>query len=348
MNNQKTKEDFNKKIAECAGLWLAEGDNKSNYEITFSNNCWKLVELFHTTVVELFNKFNPKIRIYVYNSTKERIKIPLENVQVNYYIDKRANKPYYIWRLASTKLVKEWKDKINVIVDNNQFYVDILRGFFAGEGNIKTGSHNNRTIRISQGKPLKLLESILTCLEIDFKYYAEERSYVITGKSNWDKCAKIKIANLHQIKKLRFWNVYGSFKEEHYKSNYLKNEILQILEKPYTSQQLSLKLKRSQTRVYDILGSLKKLSKIKNFRVKNKDFWIRKDQNLIILSHLKYDYLLYLKDSEKNTQEISDKFKVCWKSAFNRLKELEKLGLVARNRDKNWRLKQTNKEIMKI
>ena len=30
-------------IAECVGLWLAEGDNKTRMEITFTNNCLFLI-----------------------------------------------------------------------------------------------------------------------------------------------------------------------------------------------------------------------------------------------------------------------------------------------------------------
>ncbi len=33
-------------LAECVGLWLAEGDNKSRGEITFTNNCYELIKHF--------------------------------------------------------------------------------------------------------------------------------------------------------------------------------------------------------------------------------------------------------------------------------------------------------------
>ena len=32
------------KLAECVGLWLAEGDRKTLYEITFTNNYWDLIK----------------------------------------------------------------------------------------------------------------------------------------------------------------------------------------------------------------------------------------------------------------------------------------------------------------
>ena len=150
------------KLAECVGLWLAEGDRKTLYEITFTNNCWDLINLFHKTVSSLFGHLKLKIRIYVYNPSIGNHKVKLANAKARFYLDKRANQTYYIWRLASTKIVEEWKGRVQTITGNHQYYASILRGFFAGEGNIKTGSHSNRTIRIAQGKPFPLLEKILT------------------------------------------------------------------------------------------------------------------------------------------------------------------------------------------
>ncbi|MBI3037142.1 hypothetical protein HYY73_05345 [Candidatus Woesearchaeota archaeon] len=88
--------DNEDRIAECVGLWLAEGDNKSENEITFTNNCWKLVEFFHRNVRRLFVRHKPKIRIYIYQPNKNKTRISLKRVQVNYYLDERATKPYFI------------------------------------------------------------------------------------------------------------------------------------------------------------------------------------------------------------------------------------------------------------
>ena len=60
----------NKKIAECVGLWLAEGDNKSNREITFTNNEFSLIELFHKTIQKLFSNYTFNINIYVWYNDK--------------------------------------------------------------------------------------------------------------------------------------------------------------------------------------------------------------------------------------------------------------------------------------
>ena len=34
-----SEEDLHK-LAECIGLWLAEGDSKTNSELTITNNCY--------------------------------------------------------------------------------------------------------------------------------------------------------------------------------------------------------------------------------------------------------------------------------------------------------------------
>lgn len=347
MNNQKIiNNHFNKRIAECIGLWLAEGDSKSRNEITFTNNQWGLVELFHKNMSKLFSGHNPKISIYVYNSVKEKIKVPLEKVHVNYYIDRRATKPYYLWKLASVDLVKQWREIIKKLQNKKELYPYILRGFFAGEGNIKTGSHKNRAIRISQSKPVELIELILNQFQVDYKYCTKEKSYIITSKTNWDRCAKIKIADLHPIKKLRFWNVYNSFKEEHYKNNYLRDNILKELKEPCTSQQLALKFKRSPARVYDVLDYLKKSGKINNFRIKSKDYWILNNENKILISKIKHKYLNMLKNAPSRTADMAKEIKVCPKATLRRLRELKRLGLVKRKKDKLWEIRKANKKVV--
>ena len=169
-------------IAECIGLWLAEGDKRCNNEINFSNNCFNLIKQFHKVIILLFKKYKFNIRIYIYTKYGEKVDIPIKKCKINRYIDKQATRPYFIWRLASVELNKKWKKIVKEISGNKKYYADFLRGFFAGEGNIKTGSHNNRTIRISQGKPLELIESILKHFKIDYKYSPRERSYVIENQ----------------------------------------------------------------------------------------------------------------------------------------------------------------------
>jgi len=326
---------FNKELAECVGLWLAEGDRKTKYEVTFTNNCWVLIELFHNTIVRLIGK-DKNVRVYVYNTSKKQIEIPIK-AQVNHYVDKRATKPYYIWRFASVEFNKQWKNIVKEVIEKKSYYDSILKGIFAGEGNIKTGSHCNRTLRISQKTPSELFNLLLDYYKISYRFYPRERSYVITSKFNWDKCARIRIADLHPIKKEYFWRVYNGYKEEHYSKNYLEKSILKDLVTPYTSNNLGIKYNRSQARVYDVLDVLKKSNIIQDFRVRSVNYWIRKDQKIIIISSLKGKYLDFLGNTNKNTKVFSIQFNVNWRSAFKRLKELEKLGLVKRERDKTWR-----------
>lgn len=336
------------KIAECAGLWLAEGDKVCNNEINFCNNSFGLIELFHKVITYLFKDYKFNIRIYVYTKNGEYVKIPIQNCKINRYIKRNATKPYFIFRLASVELNKIWKEIVKEISENKNYYACFLRGFFAGEGNIHTGSHSNRSIRIAQGKPMRLVESALDYFGISYTYSQMERSYVITSKSNWDKFAEGKLADLHPLKKERFWEVYNDFKEEHYTNNYLKMNIYNQLSLPFTSKDLSIRFKRSQARIYDVLDILKKENKINNFRVRSKDYWIKKCRNVIILSKIKQDYIKFLKNSNKTTKEISQHFNVNWKASFRRLKELERFKLVRRNKDKTWSLLDTHKKVIYI
>lgn len=347
MYNQKINNKFSTQIAECVGLWLAEGDNKCNNEITFTNNEFSLIEFFHKNIKKLFSNYQFKVRIYVYTPDGRNITIPIKVNKINIYKDNRATKPYYIWRLASVSLNKEWKTIVEEYKNNPKYYPDILRGFFAGEGSIKSGSHSNRIIRISQKKS-DFLESMLKYFQVNFRYIEEKRTYEISSKFNWDKLANIKLANLHPSKKERFWMVYDQFKEEHYKHNYLKEAVFRSLTKPCLPSDLAIIFNRSKTRIQEVLVELKKEGKINNFRVGSIDHWIRNDKKVIIISKLKREYINLLASSNKTTKEIANYFKVNDKSSFKRLKELEKLSLVRRNYDKKWQIINSAQEVLVI
>jgi len=336
---------MNKKIAECVGLWLAEGDDKCNNEITFTNNQFELIEIFHKNIKKLFSNYKFNIRIYVYTPNGENVAVPLEVTKINRYIDNRANKPYYIWRLASVELNKKWKNIVGLYKTNPIFYADILRGFFAGEGSIKSTSHNSRSVMISQ-LPNIFLEKMLQHLEIEFKYNPGNKSYFITHWDNWDKLAKIKIADLHSIKKEKFWRIYSEFKERHYKSHHIRNRLLQILINPYMTSELATEFQRTEARLQDVLIDLKKKGIITNFRSGIRSYWIRNDQNTIIISKLKMEYLNHLINSKKSTMEIAKYFNVGFQSSKRRLKELEKQGLVKRNGDKRWERLNSDKKVI--
>jgi hypothetical protein len=83
------------KVAQCVGLWLAEGDNKTQQEITFTNSQPELIVLFNSVLRELFGSI--KVRVYSYAPDETTVvNIPIKECIVRNYIDKRANRPYFI------------------------------------------------------------------------------------------------------------------------------------------------------------------------------------------------------------------------------------------------------------
>jgi len=335
-----------KKVAECVGLWLAEGDNKTKAEITFTNNCWELIDFFYKIINKVFREHTYNPRIYVYSPNKEKVSIPYDKCIVKYYIHKRATKLYYLLRFASVKMVKMWKEIVKDILKRRDLYPFILRGFFAGEGNVYMGSHNRRILRLSQKEEKEYINNILNHLGLYFYFEKGNRNYVIYRKPTWDIFAKHKLADLHPLKKEKFWGIYNSFKEEHYPTNYLIKEVYSIINKPLTARQLSKVFNRSFARIQDVLILLKKQGKINNFRVGNVDYWT-KDKNQIIISKIKEDYLLLL-DKPKHTSECAKHFKVCWKSSYNRLNELQKLNLIRKENNGKWIKLLTRKEVLII
>ncbi len=148
------------------------------------------------------------------------------------------------------------------------------------------------------------------------------------------------------LKKIEFWKAYNDFREIHYKNNYLKKEIFNLLKIPFSSRSLSYNLNRSAARICDVLIELKKEGKINNLKSFSNTFWVRNDQNLLIISSLKKRYLNLLKESPLRTYEFTRHFNVCHRSSYKRFKELENLGLVERNKNKDWMLKESNKQLI--
>jgi len=318
-----------KRLAECVGLWLAEGDRKSLSEITFTNNSFNLIELFYKQLKIIF-KNNNNFRLYTYlPSERHKIDLPIRFSTEKFYTDSRANKPYFILRLAGRDLIRKWKRIVEKVSENKKFYIYILRGFFAGEGNIKTGAHCNRTIRIAQKQELTIINEILNSIEVIFKFSARERAYVITGRNNWKKFADLRIADLHPIKNRRFWETYNEFVEWHYSPNFILKNILLELDEPKTSSELADIFNRHQSRIQHILVRLKHEGRVTNFRVGSTNYWTPAGKNIIIISKRKAQ-IMKLLSVPHLTSDISKKLGIDWKAANNRLRELSKLGLVIR------------------
>ncbi len=336
---------FNKKIAECVGLWLAEGDNKTTKEVTFTNNSFELIQFFHQQMKNIFeNSENFRPRLYSY-SNQGKITLNLKNVPKREYTDIRARKPYYIYRFASVELHKQWKGLVIVICKNKTHQLDVLRGFFAGEGNVKN-SKKNKVLRIAQKNRIKYFEDIFYGLNLKFNFKEKGRSYVIWNKSSWDVFAKYKLADLHPIKKKQFWEIYGLFQEEHYSKNYLKEKIYDDLLLPKKAINLAAKYNRSMARISEVLCQLKQDRLALFFKVNSTSYWVRSSNESIIISKIKQKYLKILKEP-KTTTNAARYFGVCFRSANNRLQELQKLGLVEK-RGNLWHKKAPLKKIIAL
>ena len=331
-------------IAECVGLWLAEGDSKTISEVTFTNNSEKLISHFHKCIQGIYNG-NNKVRVYSY-SPDGTINQFIDGIIFRSYTDKRAKKPYYIYRLADRKFVSRWKELAIHCLRKQKLSPDILRGIFAGEGNIKLGSHSSRQIRLSQGRRRSEFENIFRYLSLRFTYTPSNRMYNFTHKDNWDIFARHKLADLHPEKKVKFWKAFLSFKENHYRANFLKNQMLSLLIEPRTTRWLAMHFGRSSARIYDVLDDLKKGGEIVTFRCNSVNYWIRKDENTVVISSIKRIYLELLGQKSMTTQEAAKALGVTWKSSYRRLSELERLGLVGKQAGKWKKIYTTQKVII--
>jgi predicted transcriptional regulator len=117
-----------------------------------------------------------------------------------------------------------------------------------------------------------------------------------------------------------------------------------LLNKPYSTKKLATILNRSSARIYDVLHQLENEQKIKHFRVRSTDYWVLRSAEIVLLSKIKQEYLKHLEKPLKISQ-LAEIFSVCWKSANNRIKELEKLGLVAKH-GRLWKSIKTSKQLI--
>lgn len=285
----------------------------------------------------------------MYSPKKERLDASFSS-KINLYIDTRARKPYYIYKISKRSLTKRWKELVRRCVQTKDMYPYILQGFFAGEGNIKFNRDScSRMIRIAQGTRNKLLEIIIKNLSIRNRFSSAERAYVITGRTNLNKLAKLEIAALHPDKFKKFNEMLATYKQEHYPKYYFKKKIYNALKKPRTSRELAGMFNRSVAHAQETLKMLKDVNKVQNFKIGSKVFWIRTDRDTIFISNVKREYLNLLKKlGPSNTVILARKRNVDWQSASRGLKRLEKLGLVERTLKGKWKICATNKHIITI
>lgn len=268
------------------------------------------------------------------------------NVKHKYYVDERASKPYFIYRVADVVAVKKWKIIVDNIKNEKTFYPFLLQGFFAGEGSLKFHfPSKSRTLRISQGEPNQLIEDILNDMKINFNYNNNHRSYEIIGRNNLEKLKSINISIMHDQKHKKFLNMINSYQQYHYKKRFLETEVYNILSKPFMTNELAKIFNRSSARLTQTLVKLKRENKIINYRVRSRNYWLRKDQNLIVISKRKEQFLECL-NKPRMTFHVANILNINWKAASKRLKELEKLNLVSQNNRGYWSKKKCKKKIM--
>lgn len=334
-------------IVECVGLWLAEGDKTTIREVTLTNNSIDIILFFSQRIMSLYKGKN-KPRIYVYSPSKRKLYGSFNRTQINFYHDFRANRPYYIFRLADTNFSKEWKTVVGEIKSSKAFYPDILRGFFAGEGNIKFDKlQMSRIVRISQGKRDEFLESIFKELGLTFEFEPERRMYWFRGKNNMDIFDRLDIVSLHPEKYFAFKEMMCSY--EAGLDTTVEKAVYSLLKEPKKTKELVDMLKKNWIDIDRALKSLKQMNKIDYFRDDDNTYWARKDVVQKALLDRKTQILSRL-NNPMAVGKLSDSIKISRRCVAIRLKELEKEGLIERtekdNRETKWKKTKEGEKFM--
>lgn len=335
----------NKEIAECVGLWLAEGDNKTVHEVTFTNNCLELVLFFHENINKLYFG-NNKPKLYVYSSTPRVLITELQGLRIKNYMDLRANRNYYIYRLADTCFVKEWKKLVEQVKQNHELWPEILRGIFAGEGNIKHDLENNnsRNLRIAAGKRNEFIENLLRFFRVPIKYDSEKRQYWISGRY-LDYLEAINIASLHPEKEAKFRKMTHSLKEKHFSPYELESILLEKLTAFKRTKDLANEIGRSEIHLLESLRELKKMKKADCIKINGNWLWIKRELKDKFVEEEKHKILHNLKKYSSITQ-LSKGVGIYRKSITKRLKQYQLEGLVVRVDRNHWKMTEKGKIIV--
>lgn len=335
---------YSKPIAECVGLWLAEGDKRTRAEITFTNNEVGLISLFDKVLRELFPEIVPRIRIYCYSKRPSKINLDIQ-AKYKYYTDIRATKTYYIWRVSGVEILCEWKQIVTSYLNSTKQHKNILRGFFAGEGNIKINKKSGvRIIRIAQLKSL-IVELLLHSTFLTWKYNARNRSYIICGRDNWERASSMQLAQLHPDKRHKFDEAHKSYKEYHLTKGLLKDMVIASLHVPITSRELAKVHQKTEYRIRDVLQELKREGKVQTYRCISTNYWVLSKSNVIVISQVKHIILKTL-HTEMRTSEIARILDREDRTTFKRLKELEFLRLVKQDTLGRWSKENVKKKII--
>lgn len=262
-------------------------------------------------------------------------------------MDRRANWTYCIYRLADVEFVKKWKGMVNQIKNDSNFYPEILRGIFAGEGNIKHyQKHNNsRSVRIASGKRNSFIEKLLLFFDIVFKFDANKRAYWITGR-HLEKLNELDVASLHPEKEAKFRKMINSLKEKHFSPGELKLLVFGKLDCFWKTSNLANFFKKSDIRILEVLRELKKENKVDNIKMKSGSFWIKKELKDKYLYDEQINILNYLNE-RSNVSFIGKKIGLSRKVVRSRLVNYQSEGLV-RYEEGFWRMTEKGKTICGI
>lgn len=335
----------NNALAQAVGLWLAEGDRHSRSEITLTNSRPELIHFFHGALSNVLAiQHSPRIYVYLPPGRRYFVK-PIAGVRYRIYSHRHATRPFFIYRISGVQMTEKWKRIVSAALRRVPNYQGILQGFFAGEGNIKyIVSTRSRVLRVAQGKPFPIFENIMDHFGIRFHYEVRERAYVVSGRENLESLWRLDVATLHAPKRAKFHYMLSTYQQHHYARKFLENRVYQRLSRPVTSRSLAHDFERTQSRLQRVLRSLKEKNRIKNFRVRSTDYWIRTDSDCLVISEQKHQ-ILSLLDKPRRLFELSKALGKDPKSVIRRLRELERFALV-RKKDSYWQAMATKKSVI--
>jgi predicted Rossmann fold nucleotide-binding protein DprA/Smf involved in DNA uptake len=186
----------------------------------------------------------------------------------------------------------------------------------------------------------------LDYFDVDYRFSERGRAYVSTRRKNIERLAEVGVAELHPQKKKALDRLLDRFQETHYPQGWLKEAVYSHLVEPYNTRTLAATFDRSSARLCDVLMELKKEGKIMNYKAGRTTYWIRNDQDTIIISNVKQQYLDLLREPKK-MGAIAVHFSVRKSSAYNNLKRLQELGLVEKH-GHEWKTAETEKEVVAL
>jgi len=103
-------------------------------------------------------------------------------------------------------------------------------------------------------------------------------------------------------------------------------------------------VKRGESRVNHLLTALHRIGEVEKFKVRSSYYWIRSDQQCVIISNEKSKILKVL-SCPRRLSDIAKAVGRTEKSVSRRLAELTRLGLVEKV-NSNWRTIEVSKRVI--